>query len=246
MKRSGLLIFRVLVIVVGVVIAWALYYAHRDYGELFQERRGRLAGVEEISRGTDSFGVRDVMVLAVDYPYQARPSYTVATFLRDVPALREALFEVFPSIMLVMDYLRTRPDIDTPRIVMLGYSFGAPFVPCVAAHERRFAAAGMLAGFLLEPVEPMKYAGRISPIPLVMINGTEDEQIPRENAERFFAAASEPKVIRWIESRHVHPRNLELTRLILATLSAELRRLHVLAEPPPARPARRHRPHFVR
>jgi fermentation-respiration switch protein FrsA (DUF1100 family) len=104
----------------------------------------------------------------------------------------------------------------------------------------------LLSGFLLGPVEPMEYARRIAPIPLVMINGTDDEQVPRENAERFFAAALEPKVIRWIESRHVHPRNPELTRLILATLSAELRRLHVLAEPPPARPARRQRSHFVR
>ena len=320
MKRAGLLIFRVVVLAAGMVVVGALYYTHRDYGVLFQERRGSLTGVEVVQRGTDSLGerswitlrstsglevacgarcpapgrpgrrypavivlggkatgkdaadyalgVKEVVVVAVDYPYEARPSYTVATFLRDVPALRTALFEMFPSVMLVMDYLRTRPDVDTSRIVMLGYSFGAPFVPCVAAHERRFAAAamvygggdlrsliahnvgryqgevvsasaGMLAGFLLGPVEPMKYAGKISPIPLVMINGTEDEQIPRENAERFFAAAGEPKVLRWIESRHVHPRNPELTRTILSTLSTELRRLGVLPDPPAPR-------HFVR
>jgi dienelactone hydrolase len=318
MKRAGLFLVRVVVLVAGIAVVGALYYSHRDYGALFQERRGHLTGVEVVQRGTDSLGerswitlrsssglevvcgarcpvpagrrypavivlggkatgkdavdyaleVKDVVVAAVDYPYEARPSYTVATFLRDVPALRTAMFEMFPSVMLVMDYLRTRPDVDSSRIVMLGYSFGAPFVPCVAAHERRFAAAamvygggdlrsliahnvgryqggvvsasaGMLAGFLLGPVEPMKYAGKISPIPLVMINGTEDEQIPRENTERFFAAAGEPKVLRWIESRHVHPRNPELTRTILSTLSTELRRLGVLPDPP----ARRH---FVR
>jgi predicted peptidase len=217
-----------------------------------------------------ALGVRDVVILAVDYPYQARSSYTVGTFLLDVPALREALFEMFPSVMLVMDYLQTRAEVDTSKIVMVGYSFGAPFVPCALAHERRFAAAAMvygggnlrtliahnvrrsqgalvseaagaLSGFLLGPVEPMEYAHRITPIPLVMINGTDDEQVPRENAEQLFAAASEPKVIRWIESRHVHPRNPELTSRILTTLSAELSRLRIVPGPPPPAPPGRQR-----
>jgi hypothetical protein len=49
--------------------------------------RGRLAGVEEVSRGTDALGASEVVVLAVDYPYQARASYSMATFLWDVPEL---------------------------------------------------------------------------------------------------------------------------------------------------------------
>jgi hypothetical protein len=90
--------------------------------------------------------------------------------------------------------------------------------------------AGLIGGFLLGPVEPLRYAGRISPIPLVMINGTADEQIPRVNAELLFGAAAEPKTITWIESQHVHPRNVELTRKIIGTLKNEMGRLGILTQ----------------
>lgn len=203
--------------------------------------------------------LRNVILVAPDYPYEPRASYSAADFAADIPEIRQAIFDMFPSVMLVMDYLRTRNDVDTARLVMLGYSFGAPFVPCIVAHERRFAVAaivygggglrtmighnvrryegaiagevaGLVSGFLLGPVEPLRFAGRISPIPLVMINGTEDEQIPRENAELLFQAAGEPKKITWIESHHVHPRNVDLTRKIIGTLKSEMVRLGILPE----------------
>jgi hypothetical protein len=320
MKRGGLMAVRGAVLVIGALVVWVLYTANRDHGAEFEERRGRIIGVDQTSGGVDSLGertwltvrsssrlevacgvltpvprqegkrypavvllggkatgkhavdyalgVHNVIVVALEYPYEARTSYTVWTFLQDVPALRNAIFEMFPSVKLVMDYLRTRADVDTTRIVMLGYSFGAPFVPCAVAYERRFAAAamvygggnlrhlvahnvgryrgafvseaaGMLAGWLLGPLEPMRYTGRISPVPLIMINGTHDEQIPREDVEQFYQAAAEPKTIRWIESGHVHPRDPALTRTIVATLESELQRLQIVA-PPPMEP-RRHR-----
>jgi fermentation-respiration switch protein FrsA (DUF1100 family) len=80
----------------------------------------------------------------------------------------------------------------------------------------------LLGGLLLRPIEPLRYAGRISPVPLLMINGTEDEQIPRENTELFYEAASEPKKIIWIRSAHVRKENVELTRTIIRTLKTEL------------------------
>ena len=48
---------------------------------------------------------------------------------------------------------------------------------------------GRLGGALLHALEPMKYADKISPTPLIMINGENDEQIPRYNTELFFNAA---------------------------------------------------------
>jgi fermentation-respiration switch protein FrsA (DUF1100 family) len=164
---------------------------------------------------------------------------------------------MIPSVMLVIDYLLTRPDVDPSRIVVLGYSFGAPFVPCILAHDRRPAVAamvygggemfsliehnvnryegktasklvGLISGFLLHPLEPLRYAGRISPVPLVMINGTDDELIPRRNVEMLYEAAREPKKIVWLESGHVHPRKEDLTRRIMEILVDELSRLGVL------------------
>jgi len=201
--------------------------------------------------------VDDCIIVAPDYPYEPKASYTVGEFLADVPAMRRSLLDMVPSVMLVTDYLWRRGDVDTAKVVLLGYSFGAPLVPAIVAIDRRAAAAAMvygggelaslirynvrryesnaiaelvaqLGGLLLRPLEPLRYADLISPTPLIMINGTHDEQMPRANAELFYNAAREPKRITWLESRHVHPRDVELTRRIIVILKSELRRLGVL------------------
>jgi len=205
--------------------------------------------------------IRNVVLVAPDYPYEPRISYTIPEFLWDVPAIRGAIVDMVPSVMLIMDYLARRADVDTARIVLLGYSFGAPFVPVIMAHDRRPAVAAMvygggdltslighnvarfegervgsfvgwLSGLLLRPLEPLRFVDRIAPTPLVMINGTEDEQVPRANTMLLYEAAREPKKLIWIESRHVHPRNIELTRRIIATLRSELIGLRVLPRSP--------------
>jgi hypothetical protein len=222
---------------------------------------GKATGKYAINYALD---IENVIIVAVDYPYEPRPSYTIPSFLMDVPAIRTALLDMVPSVMLLMDYLATRPDADTNRIILLGYSFGAPLVPVISAHDRRPAFAAMvfgggdlhglirhnvqrhegpvvselvaaLGGLLLRPLEPLRYADRITPIPLLMINGTEDEKIPRVNTELFFRAASEPKKIVWLESAHVRKENVELTRTIIATLKTELGNSGIL-QPGPGGP----------
>lgn len=198
-----------------------------------------------------AIGVEDVIIIAPDYPYEPRERYTIPEFLGDVPEMRRALIDMVPSVMLLMDYLCQREDVDTTRIVLLGYSFGAPLVPPIIANDRRAAVAAMVYGggdlyslirhnvrryegpvlsecvaalgsLLLRPLEPLRYAGQISPTPLIMINGSHDEQIPRYNTEVFYNAASEPKKLIWLESKHVHPRDVDLTKRIVETLMGEL------------------------
>jgi dienelactone hydrolase len=204
-----------------------------------------------------ALGAKDVIIVAPDYSYEPRESYAVLDVLTDLPRIHQVLFDMVPSVELVMDYLRTREDVDTGRVVMLGYSFGAPYVPILASRDHRFAAAamvygggdlrsmihhnvrryegplfstfvGFLSGLLLRPMEPLHYVKNISPTPLIMINGEQDEQVPRENTEMLFAAAREPKRIIWLPSHHVNPRDTTLTRTIIRTLSQELGNLGVL------------------
>jgi hypothetical protein len=207
-----------------------------------------------------ALGIRDVIIVAPHYPYDPRDSYTVMEFLSDVPEIRLALLDMVPAVMLVTDYLWQREDVDTTRLVLLGYSFGAPFVPCIIAHDRRAAVAamvygggelrslirhnvaryegvlvseivGLLGGMLLHPLEPLRYINEVSPTPLIMINGAHDEQIPKENVQLLYDKAKEPKKIIWLESRHVNRRDVELTKLIVKTLSEELARLKILGLP---------------
>ncbi|MBX2991083.1 MAG: dienelactone hydrolase family protein [Bacteroidetes bacterium] len=217
---------------------------------------GKATGKHAVDYALD---INDVIIAAPDYRYEPREKYTVTEFVTDVPAIRRALLDMIPSVMLLTDYLFTRSDVDTSKLVIVGYSFGAPFVPCILAHDRRAAAVAMvygggdlrtlirhnvrryegalmsefvgsLGGLLLRPIEPMRYVERISPVTLLMINGTDDEQIPRENVELLYAAAYEPKNIIWIESRHVHPRNPELTARIVGLLRKELESRGILVD----------------
>ena len=215
---------------------------------------GKTTGRYAINYALD---INNIIILALDYPYEPRETYTLWTILSDVPRVRKALIDMVPSAILATDYLCSRHDVDTTKLIILGYSFGAPFVPVIVAHDRRAAVAvmvygggevtslirhnvaryesgwlsefiGRLGGVLLHPLEPLRYADKISPLPLIMINGEYDEQIPRFNTESFFQAAREPKKLIWLKSQHVRPDNLDLTRCIIDTLNKALKRMHIL------------------
>jgi len=53
------------------------------------------------------------------------------------------------------------------------------------------------------PFEPLSYADRISPTPLLMVHGTSDDWVPRACAEAFYEKAGPPKTILWHERGHI-------------------------------------------
>ncbi|MGH2950852.1 MAG: alpha/beta hydrolase family protein [Solirubrobacterales bacterium] len=55
---------------------------------------------------------------------------------------------------------------------------------------------------LLEPLDPVRWIGRAAPRPVLMINGTEDQVVPRESATALHEAAREPKQVFWFEGSH--------------------------------------------
>jgi pimeloyl-ACP methyl ester carboxylesterase len=203
-----------------------------------------------------ALGARNTLIIAPEYPYEPPKAYTLPQFLADVPSIRGALLDMVPIVTLITDYLWQREDVDTTRLVLLGYSFGAPFVPTIFSVERRPAVAAMVYGggdlysliqhnvqqyegrvvskfvaalgaLLLRPLEPLRYVDRISPIPLIMINGEDDELVPRRNVLALYNNAREPKRLVWLPSKHVHPKNVQLTKLILETLRRELSRVGI-------------------
>lgn len=56
---------------------------------------------------------------------------------------------------------------------------------------------------LLAPIDPVSFAARIAPRPLLMINGKNDPIVPKECTERLFGAAREPKEIVWLDGGHM-------------------------------------------
>ena len=53
-----------------------------------------------------------------------------------------------------------------------------------------------------EAADPARHIARFAPRPLLFVNATRDERIPRERAEALHAAAAEPKQVLWFECGH--------------------------------------------
>ena len=93
-----------------------------------------------------AFDIDDVVIVSPDYAYEPRQSYSVMEFLGDLPEIHGAILDMIPSVMLALDYLERRGDVDMSKVVMMGYSFGAPFVPVIMANDARPAVAAMVYG----------------------------------------------------------------------------------------------------
>lgn len=132
----------------------------------------------------------------------------------------------------LIDYLKTRSDIDRDRIYLVGASYGAITGTVVVAQDKRIQAAALivgggdfrliaqapevqrelpgwllpLAGRLLVLVagvaDPVHHAAHTAGIPVIMLNGANDGVVIPEAGEALYAALGEPKEIRWYPIDH--------------------------------------------
>jgi dienelactone hydrolase len=89
-----------------------------------------------------------------------------------------------------IDYLETRPDIDTKRLAYYGFSWGAMLGGVMPAIEPRLKAAVLLVAGLENQrgqpeVEPVNFLPHIT-VPVLMLNGRYDFYFPVETAQRPF------------------------------------------------------------
>ena len=87
-----------------------------------------------------------VVVATLSYPYTGDLRPNAFTFLRDIPKIRAAFLDTPPAVMLAMDYLSKRPDIDPDRIEAIGVSLGVPFISIAGALDDRFSRVWALHG----------------------------------------------------------------------------------------------------
>ena len=87
-----------------------------------------------------------VMVAAMSYPYDGSPKPDALTFLKDIPRIRQAFLDTPPAIQVALDYLLSRPEVDTQRVEGIGVSLGAPFVTIAGALDQRFTRVWALHG----------------------------------------------------------------------------------------------------
>jgi dienelactone hydrolase len=77
------------------------------------------------------------IVVAMAYPYDGNVKVKGLAVVPEVPRIRQALRDTPPAVLLVLDYLLSRPDVDRARIELVGASFGTPFATIAAALDER-------------------------------------------------------------------------------------------------------------
>jgi uncharacterized protein len=143
-----------------------------------------------------------------------------------------------------VDLLATTPGVDPARIGYAGFSLGGMLGTVFVAGEPRIhAAAIVIAGSFAylrywergateedrarrraaaEATDPVFFAAAIAPRPFLMVNTTDDPVFPREAVETLFAAAREPKELRWRPGTH-HQWGAGIYRDVFTFLEASLK-----------------------
>jgi dienelactone hydrolase len=211
-----------------------------------------LAGVET---GADAVLLtplgRDIVQMAIDYPWDGPQLFSRAELVAALPRLRESAFDAAAASLLAADFLASAPGVDRDSVFIVGCSFGAIFGPIAAAARpevdalvivqgggdlRRLIEANLRYGgierfpkvlsaagaVLLHPFEPTRWIGRVSPSRVILVNGSGDVRIPRPCVDALLRAARDPKEMIWVDAGHLHPDNEELIRRLTEEVEAVL------------------------
>ncbi len=220
---------------------------------------GLVTGKDVVDLVGETETANKLVIMCMDYPYEGKKKkIPPLEFLREIPAIRRAIFDSVSAIMLMTDHLLTLKEVNPEQIIFAGGSFGAFFaIAAGALDERASAVVSMYAGgdisilishdldweprivqnlggwiveFLVLPIEPLNWVKKIAPRPFLMINGRNDERIAKEGIEKLFTAAGEPKELIWHESKHIAPRSGELTQQLTEIMGEWLEREGLVRE----------------
>jgi uncharacterized protein len=143
------------------------------------------------------------------------------------------------DVLGAITYVKSRPEVDTARIGVVGFSMGAAaaiqatarnddvaalvadsgYASFLEAAKYSFRVVTRVPHFPIAPMamrwakwmvkvdasqlRPIDVIGRISPRPILIAHGGQDEIVPVQHAHNLFKAAGEPKEL-WIEPRAHH------------------------------------------
>lgn len=138
--------------------------------------------------------------------------------------VRNSMEEVV-NLRRALDVLWAQPDVDRGRFAYVGHDFGGMYGVLAGSLDRRpthYVIMASTARFsdwylyrprlegeareafirLMAEIDPITHVPDLSPARLFFQFATDDFHVPRERAEEFFAAAQEPKEMKWYEAGH--------------------------------------------
>jgi hypothetical protein len=209
---------------------------------------GRELNSRAIEYLPNDFG--DVLVLSIDYPEAIPYRVGLKDLVINGGDIRKAARLIPASFSLAGEWLSLREDVDAARVGLVATSFAVPFATIAAAMDARFRDVGLIYGagdfatvmaanidlrprWLRRPAawlatrafrefEPERHVAGIAPRPVLMINGVDDPQMPREAVESLYDAAREPKTLIWLRTGHLMPTDSVLIRALVDTALARL------------------------
>jgi dienelactone hydrolase len=192
---------------------------------------GTAAGKDNLAPPARNLARAGFSVLAIDMQYFGERSTDLLTTFteqekHDRLYNQQAVYlawvaQTVKDVGRAFDLLVEHRRIDPARIGIVGNSRGAIAAAIAAATDRRLAAVVMFYGGHFDALErghpaaacPANFIGRISPRPLLMLNGTLDADMIRETSvEPLFKLARQPKQMLWSDGGHmaVSEQNLAL------------------------------------
>jgi dienelactone hydrolase len=127
-------------------------------------------------------------------------------------AFTEYLIQLVKDFRRCIDYLETRPDIDTSKLAFYGMSWGGMIGPVITAVENRLKASVLISGGLMNRItrpeaNSINYVTHIQ-IPTIMLNGEYDIGIDSYIRPLFemLGTPKENKQLVLYETDHIPPR----------------------------------------
>jgi fermentation-respiration switch protein FrsA (DUF1100 family) len=216
-----------------------------------------LPGFRTGERAVDLVGdTHGVILAAAGYPFSGARGARGLALLSQVAAIRRGVLDTPPAIMLALDYLLGRPDVDRERVELAGVSLGAPFAVISGGLDPRPSRVwsihggggpfslidGMLRREVGSPplravvtsfayllasgrwLAPERFAPRIAPRPLIMINAAEDRTVPHDSVMLLYDSARQPKELVWMPGEHVRAHRAEIVDHIVDLVLARMER----------------------
>jgi len=162
----------------------------------------------------EEFAQRGFVVMTIDIPTKGERKTKETT-----PPFGPRFGQTLGDYSRAADYLESRPDVHPKRMAYLGISWGAITGITYAAHDPRIKVVVSLVGggnFLgwfpgqlpeetrrnAQLYDPYYHVALIAPRPLLLINVTKDQLVPRFFANSLHAAAGPNAKKIWLDTTH--------------------------------------------
>ncbi len=159
---------------------------------------------------------RGAVALTIDSPFARAESEEVRSGSVPPEVAHDLMVQNVQDLLRGLDVLVQRYDVDPKRLAVVGYSLGVQQAATAAALDDRVRAVVLIAGRAnpsrtpgipeweeqFRSIDTVHFAPELSPAKLLMQAGEHDQVMPREDVEALYAAASEPKELRWYDSGH--------------------------------------------